>query len=895
MGVDKTRIAIAFIAWVPFTALLFRFAGPRLASLIAVVVGYAFLPGMIGSALSTSWPLELQYHRYDAIGAGLVLGILCVDRQALRQARLLGPDLLMLAYALFPLTGIFTGGPVAYRDVADMLFHRCLGWLAPYAAGRLYFADGDGARRIAVAIVAAGLALVPVCTFEMVMGPRWYVMNLVYGIPTHMQVADRLGGWRPAGFFHTGLEMSNWLALSALTALWLWLGRAWRPRWGPSWGPTLVLILTSVASRGVFGYLALGIGLIVVVLTQAFRTRWVLVALVLTAPIYMALRLSGLLGGEPLIELAGHTHRPSSFIARIKAEEGIIQGVFSHNAVVGIGTRLWNPDAQVKPTGHWPDGLWLLFLWEGGLVGLILHVTAVHLVPVGLALTHPRGRPDRVSAGSPAWGLALFSALHLTDILYNTSWITVTPFIGGALVGQGIARRASAHRRAAGPIRDERRAGGESTVPKGVPLVAALACLLYVFGHGPVAGHESWKLVGGLGAALLFGLAGWAGAWAAGKFPLKRVAAYGLLFAALGTSFNLFIHPTTRPFWSADILQGLALCGIVVTCWRRGFGDSVWADSALAIGSLVVHFLLRPALPVFPGSQYLFAGTAGGASLSLFPVFPWLTLAVLGARAARESATVNLATASCFAIVAAFLWWDDPGRGAPVKFPMNLSYALLSCAAVGAAFALAEVLSRIEPVRLAARWLGARWLVFFYLHFAVVMGLSQLRGLSPLVVWSLLAAGSIVATWLASAALAPLKPWFRHPAPWVVVLGVVVAAGWLPGLKPPVVAGLAGAAGLVFAAHYGALASCIASVRWSRLARFPQETKREPDARPRPWPEEDREPAADNHIGRNLIRLGVVLVVLAAPEILRWVVGPVREGRPANHAGRGTSEPIPQR
>ena len=76
MGVDKTRIAIAFIAWVPFTVLLFRFAGPRLASLIAVVGGYAFLPGLHGSALSTPSPLELQYHRYDAIGAGLVLGIL---------------------------------------------------------------------------------------------------------------------------------------------------------------------------------------------------------------------------------------------------------------------------------------------------------------------------------------------------------------------------------------------------------------------------------------------------------------------------------------------------------------------------------------------------------------------------------------------------------------------------------------------------------------------------------------------------------------------------------------------------------------------------------------------------------------------------------------------------
>jgi len=62
-------------------------------------------------------------------------------------------------------------------------------------------------------------------------------------------------------------------------------------------------------------------------------------------------------------------------------------------------------------------------------------------------------------------------------------------------------------------------------------------------------------------------------------FPIGRVAVYGLLFATLGVSFNLFIHPASRPAGTADILQGLALCGVAVACWRRVAGDRVWADS----------------------------------------------------------------------------------------------------------------------------------------------------------------------------------------------------------------------------------------------------------------------------------------------------------------------------
>lgn len=893
MGVfdPNIRTVAAYLAWVPLTVFFCWRFGARRGVLIGWVAGHILLP----STVHLQPPLKIfsSLSKLDAIGAGIGLGVLCMDFKTLRRFRLHWLDLPVLAYLGFPLTGIAIGGPIVYWDVADFIARRFVEFVIPYVAGRLYFSDAEGAARIASAFVVGSLLMVPVCAFEAIMGPPWYLGPVVYVLSYKVVTVNRLGGWRPETLMMNGGDVATWMALGAVLSLWLWLGRSWKPRWGPAWWPPLVLILTEIAVRGVFGYITLVLGLIAAVLTQTLRTRWVIVALALVAPAYIGSRLSGDWDAQVLVQISENlVGRGSTIAYRLNGENETFAKLLPGHVFLGVGGSYWNPDLFGPPVGHYPHGWWTMLFFEGGVVGVILHFLPQIILPVGLALSHPAGRPDRRAASSPSWGLALFLVLVMDDCLLNHTYIA-TGLIAGTLVGRGIARGPTAgRRRAPGSVSDGGRARGESSVPGTVPIVAGLACLLYVFGHGPVAGQETFKLIGGLGAALLFAVAGWAGAWASGKFPLRRVVAFGLLFAALGTSFNLFIHPTTRPVWSADILQGLALCGVAVACWRRVCGDSPWADSVLAIGSLIIHFLLGPALPAIPGSQYLVAGSSG--ALSLFPVCPWLTMAVLGARASREKPWVNLAMAAVFAAFAALFGWDGKGQGAPVKFPMNMSYATLSCAAVGSAFAVAHFMDGLEPVRRAARWLGARWLVFFYVHFAVVFSLDR-SALSrqPLVVWSLLAIGSLAGTWLVAAVLSPLKPWFREPGVWVALLGVILAAGSVRSLTPLGVAVLAGAAGLVFAAQYGALASCVANARLPAASRSFKPTERSPASSSRLWPDEMREPSPEENLGRNLVRLGVVLAVFASPEILQWVMSRVLpEARSTSDVG---PTPLPRR
>jgi hypothetical protein len=397
-----------------------------------------------------------------------------------------------------------------------------------------------------------------------------------------------------------------------------------------------------------------------------------------------------------------------------------------------------------------------------------------------------------------------------------------------------------------------------------IPVVMAMACLLFIFGHAPVAGHEGSKLVGGLGAALIFAAAGAIGAWAAGLVSLGRLALFAGLFAVLGLSFNLALHPAGPSVATADFLQGLALCGLGVACWRRCLGAHVWGDALLVALPLLASDLLAPIAPEFPGSQYLIAGRA--PERSLFPLLPWLTMAALGAWAVSAGWRATGAAAVVFGAAQAVLWRGDSSAAPPVKFPVNLAYALLSCAAVAAAFTLARGLTRAGAATRGLSWLGRNWLVFFYVHFAIVYFLRrQTIGPAP-AVWAALAAGSLAATWLAEKLAAPFSGRFQSAGAWVVPLALIAAAGLWPRLHPAAVSGLAGAAGLIFAAYHARLAYLIVNFRpgWRSAATYRPAVRRR---------ETSGTTAEASGPGPGLARLAVIVVLLLLPEMVGLLMG----------------------
>ncbi len=467
---NSALIEAVLLAWPPVVLILFRAVGPRRAVLVGLLGGLLFLPP--GRAMLGPPGFAFPVDKWNVTGLALLLGVLIFDRRSLLRARPRWLDLPMAAYYLAPLIGLATGVPGSAADILDLMIGRGLGWVVPYIMGRIYFAQGDGPATIVVALTFAGLAYVPVCVYEEIVGPAGYLAGLIYGIPYSEGQVDRLGGWRPEGFLGSGLVLAAWMATTAVMATWLWLG-GWRPGKWPGWLPAAALVAASLSCRGVYGYILLAIGLGSALLTRWFRTRAVLVALAVPPVVYMGLRGSGLWDGGLLVRGASLLGRPGTVAWRLQAEDQLIRRVIDRDPAFGFGNYVWHSEGLL-----WPDGSWLHALWLGGLVGLSLWLAALHVVPATLALSKPRGRPDPRQVASPAWALAAWCLLLMIDGMHNTNYFTPTALVAGALIGFSCSKSTGEYTtREAGRTRPGQRSGVPVSLIVTVILLAGVEIL----------------------------------------------------------------------------------------------------------------------------------------------------------------------------------------------------------------------------------------------------------------------------------------------------------------------------------------------------------------------------------------------------------------------------------
>jgi hypothetical protein len=853
-------LAIAqLVASVPILLALVRWLGPRRASAVGVLGVFLLLPryGVVEDP-----DIVFTFDKVAAAGASLAAGVLLFDRRALARFRPHWVDVPMLAYVASPLLSVAAGSSENPRRSVDESWLILAEWGVPYLLGRIYFADRGAIRWLAIAVVVAGLLTIPACLYEMTLGPDWFLRPAVFGIRIYKPMASRLGGWRPEACFSSGVELSVWMGLTAVLAAWLWASRdGWRPRRVPAWLPSLSLAATTVACRGAFGYLTMAVGLAAIAAVFLSRTRLILAGLLVVAPAYIGLRATNAWDGRALVRLAGavDARSASSISPRIQQEDQYVAAVARGHLAFGLG----------KHHVDYADGWWIYLLRTSGLFGVAAHFAAF-MIPAALVIFR---RTDRPPWASIEVGLAIFVILHALDGLMNRSMIAPTTLIGGALAGLYLAETGRG-----GPARVASRpsvagSGGHATYrldpvagrgPVGrsewsgpVGSVLALACLLYVFGHAPAEGRDGLKFVGGLGSALLFAASG-AAAASLRQSP-ARVASFGLAFALLGISFPLALHPTDRPVGSADILQGLALSGVLVMLWRPGPGSESGAFAALAAAG-TSWWAFGGAWRAFPGSQYLF--DSGDPARSPFPVLPWLSMAALGAILVRVSAARAWTLAAGFAVAAAMARGRGWPLGPPTKFPMNATYGLAGAALASSAFAASGPIRHWSWSRAASDWLGRRWLIFFYIHLGVAVGLGRLGLTRPLVCWALTGSISLGLTW-AVAACADRARWAtRRPSTWAVLGSAILAVGLLPGVPPFLVRAIAGASGLLFAAGAGDLAAMVLGPAT-----------------------EGPGPAADDRV-RGLFRLALLAAALAAPEVVGLLPPPIGTGAPV---GGGTA------
>jgi hypothetical protein len=322
-------------------------------------------------------------------------------------------------------------------DGLGAVLEKTLKWGAPYFLGRLYVTGVDGLRDLALAILAGGIAYLPLCLFEARMSPQLHTW--VYGYHQHSFAQTyRFGGWRPVVFLPHGLAVGMWMSVSSLIAVWLWtaksVDRIWRVPVG-AWA--LLLLGTTVLCRSAGSLLLLAAGLAILLSLRFRQAAWPALILLCVPLAYIGIRSTGLWDGAEAVRTARliDADRAESLQYRFSAEDVLVRHALRRP---GFGWGGWGRnrpsffDEEAENVAT--DGLWIIALGNGGAVALAALLAMFALPPLlfrfrvpGSAWLHPRAAPASV--------LAVVLLLYLCDSLMNAMPNPVTTLAAGALTG----------------------------------------------------------------------------------------------------------------------------------------------------------------------------------------------------------------------------------------------------------------------------------------------------------------------------------------------------------------------------------------------------------------------------------------------------------------------------
>jgi len=406
-------VPLALIGWIPLCVGLFAVLPARRAVIVAIIAAWLFLPP--ATLLLPGFP---DYSKSTAATLGIVLGTLIFEPGRLLAFRFRWFDLPMLLWCLCGFASSAANGLGMY-DGLSALFSKIIVWGLPYLIGRLYFNTPEALKELAIGIIIGGIVYVPLCLFEIRMSPQ--LLRRIYGIGKWHGM--RLGGYRPNVFFKTGLELGLWMTAVSMTAVWLWRSGTIRKIGLFSFGAVVVpvLLITTVLCRSTGALFLLLVGLTILFLSTRFNTKWLLFALLLTAPLYYAVRIPNYWNGEPFGDLT-RTYldpaRAQSFEFRLQMEN-----ILAHKAMQQpiLGWGGWGRNRVTDKTGRDiapTDGMWIIHLGVHGLVGLSLWTTAMLLPSFLFALRYPVRQWHDPTIGSMAV-LAVLICLYQIDCLMN--------------------------------------------------------------------------------------------------------------------------------------------------------------------------------------------------------------------------------------------------------------------------------------------------------------------------------------------------------------------------------------------------------------------------------------------------------------------------------------------
>jgi hypothetical protein len=424
--------AIALLAWIPLSLLIYRRFPVRHAVLVNFVGGWAVLPAANYISGGTAFPywiigtsLESDYFftKATVIGFTGILGALLFDRESFKRFRLTVWDLAMGMWLISPLLSAIAN-PDNFGEGCVGEIYQLLAWGSPYLIGRLYFTDIQSLRLAAKAFVIGGLAYIPFCIFEIIKGPQIYAW--LYGYqPFQTNGATRFIGFRPIGLLENGNQLGIWMATATLIAMWLW-----RRKTAQSiLGIPIVLVATALLIITILcqstGAIILLLALIPFVFVDPRHlSRTVSIVLVIGILTFAAIRIANVISVHDLVQENPVAHAVDGYLRsigkgslgwRLNQDERHIDTALEE-PILGYGQWDWWRGGYERP---W--SLWLLVFGMYGSVGLV-SLEALLLIPALRVVWFPLARSD-IGYTNMRHTLSAAVLISAIDSLLNSSMI----------------------------------------------------------------------------------------------------------------------------------------------------------------------------------------------------------------------------------------------------------------------------------------------------------------------------------------------------------------------------------------------------------------------------------------------------------------------------------------
>src|SRR6056297_470993 len=463
---------LALFSWPVVSLVLFRKLALPLAILVTIIGGFLLLP----QRGSLDFPgLTLNKNSIPALSA-LCFALIFAGRD-MSQLRPEGwlprhPLALTLLLAVpvgAVMTALTNAGTLRYGPTtlpglslydAGSMASDALMMILPLLLARRYLADAAAQRLILKVLCIAALGYSLFAVIEMRMSPQ--MSNWVYGFFPHSWIQHyKAGGWRPVVFLRHGLVLGIFFAMSVMAVVCLARVDASRRR---LWVLSTIWLFVILALSRNFGALLIAVALLPVLFFTKIRGQLLVAALICGVFLaYPAARTANVLPFDQILQFAesiGAERAAESFRVRLYHEDQLLAKA-AERPLFGWG--IWSRSRVFNEAGRdisITDGAWTITLGVKGWVGYLAQFGLL-AAPVLLLWVHRR----RYEIGMETSVLAIILAANLVDMIPNSSNLTLTWLLAGALWGRLELQAAGAQEATAvaGPTRvDYRRSDPEA-------------------------------------------------------------------------------------------------------------------------------------------------------------------------------------------------------------------------------------------------------------------------------------------------------------------------------------------------------------------------------------------------------------------------------------------------